>query len=149
MQISFLGATRTVTAPKYLVERDGARVLVDCGLFQGEKALRCATGAPLPVPPSSIRAVVLTHAHLDHSLPAAIRRERVQGPISASEATYELCRILLLDNGRLQEEEAALPTGTGYEARAGAAAAHGQQAERCLRQFVPVAFGHSGPGRAA
>ena len=147
MQITFLGATRTVTGSKYLVERDGARVLVDCGLFQGEKALRLRNWAPLPVPPSSIRAVVLTHAHLDHSgyLPLFVENG-FTGRIFCSEATYELCRILLLDSGRLQEEEAAFANRHGYSKHAPALPLYtAEQAERCLRQFVPVAFGQPVP----
>ena len=64
--LTFLGAARTVTGSKYLVEHEGVRVLVDCGLFQGLKPLRERNWEPFPVPPDSISAVVLTHAHLDH-----------------------------------------------------------------------------------
>ena len=143
MQITFLGATRTVTGSKYLVEREGARVLVDCGLFQGEKALRLRNWAPLPVPPASCAAVLLTHAHLDHSgyLPLFVENG-FTGKIHCSEATFELSRILLLDSGRLQEEEAAFANRHGYSKHAPALPLYtAEQAERCLRQFVPVAFG--------
>src|SRR3954447_24315172 len=67
MQLRFLGATGTVTGSRYLVEHEGRRLLVDCGLFQGLKALRLRSWAPLPLPAGSIAAVVLTHAHIDHS----------------------------------------------------------------------------------
>ena len=143
MQITFLGAARTVTGAKYVVEHDGARILVDCGLFQGQKALRLRNWAPLPVSPSSCQSVVLTHAHLDHSgyLPLFVENG-FTGKIHCSEATYELCRILLLDSGRLQEEEAAFANRHGYSKHAPALPLYtAEQAERCLRQFVPIPFG--------
>lgn len=65
--LTFLGAARTVTGSRHLLEVDGHRILFDCGLFQGLKELRLRNWAPLPVPPDSIDAVVLTHAHIDHS----------------------------------------------------------------------------------
>jgi len=73
--LRFLGGTGTVTGSRFLLESGGARILIDCGLFQGYKQLRLRNRAPFPVPPSSIDAVVLTHAHLDHSgyLPALVR----------------------------------------------------------------------------
>ncbi|PTT91975.1 MBL fold metallo-hydrolase, partial [Pelomonas sp. HMWF004] len=67
MQLRFLGGTGTVTGSKYLVEHDGRQLLVDCGLFQGLKQLRLRNWQPLPVPAAAIDAVVLTHAHIDHS----------------------------------------------------------------------------------
>lgn len=106
--IQFLGAAQTVTGSKFLLEWNGTRVLIDCGLFQGLKSLRLRNWDPLPVPASSIHAVVLTHAHLDHSgyLPR-LRKEGFQGRIIASRATADLLKILLPDSGHLQEEEAA------------------------------------------
>lgn len=84
------------------------RVLVDCGLFRGLKQLRLRNWAQLPIEPASLSAVVLTHAHLDHSgyLPLLVRNG-YRGPIYASAATIELCRILLPDSGHIQEEDAA------------------------------------------
>lgn len=106
-QITFLGAAGTVTGSRYLVQAGGRKVLVDCGLFQGYKPLRLRNWAPFPTPPREIDAVVLTHAHLDHSgyLPALVR-DGFGGPIFCSEGTRELAEILLPDSGRLQEEEA-------------------------------------------
>jgi metallo-beta-lactamase family protein len=107
MRLSFLGATETVTGSKYLLEVAGRKVLVDCGLFQGYKALRLRNWADLPLDPSQIDAVVLTHAHIDHSgyLPLLVRNG-FRGPVICSEATFDLCRIMLPDSGWLQEEEA-------------------------------------------
>jgi metallo-beta-lactamase family protein len=106
-ELSFLGANGTVTGSRHLLACGGARVLVDCGLFQGYKTLRLRNWAPFPVPPSSIDAVVLTHGHLDHSgfLPRLVR-DGFRGQAWCSHATRALCRIMLPDSGRLQEEEA-------------------------------------------
>jgi len=108
MKLTFLGATGTVTGSRYLVEHAGRRLLVDCGLFQGLKQLRLRNWAPLPVEPASIDAVVLTHAHIDHSgyLPRLVEMG-FRGPIHATRATTELCGLMLPDSGHLQEEEAA------------------------------------------
>lgn len=107
MQLQFLGATGTVTGSKFLVRHEGATVLVDCGLFQGYKQLRLRNWAPLPVPASEIDAVILTHAHIDHSgyVPLLVK-QGFRGTIHASAPTRDLCRILLPDSGGLQEEEA-------------------------------------------
>jgi len=105
--LSFLGAAGTVTGSRYLVQAGGRRILVDCGLFQGYKQLRLRNWKPFPVPPRSIDAVLLTHAHLDHSgyLPALVR-DGFRGEVYCTPATAELCRLLLPDSGHLQEEEA-------------------------------------------
>ena len=142
MQITFLGATRTVTGAKYLIEDGATRVLVDCGLFQGEKALRLRNWAPLPVHPSSLAAVVLTHAHLDHSgyVPLLVARG-FSGRVHCSAGTHELCRILLPDSGRLQEEEAAFANRHGYSKHTPALPLYTEaQAQRCLGRFAPSAF---------
>lgn len=107
MKLQFLGATDTVTGSKYLIEHDKARVLVDCGLFQGYKLLRLRNRESPPVKPASVDAVILTHAHIDHSgyLPL-LARLGFSGKVFCTPATYDLCRILLPDSGHLQEEEA-------------------------------------------
>ncbi|MEQ1518302.1 MAG: MBL fold metallo-hydrolase [Usitatibacteraceae bacterium] len=107
MKITFAGAAGTVTGSRYLVQHAGKRVLVDCGLFQGYKTLRLRNWARFPVPPATVDATLLTHAHLDHSgyLPAFVR-DGYTGPVFASGATRDLCGILLPDSGHLQEEEA-------------------------------------------
>ena len=113
--LGFLGATGTVTGSRYLVEADGRRILVDCGLFQGYKQLRLRNWNPFPVPPKTITDVLLTHAHLDHSgyLPALVRNG-FRGKIHATPATVELCGLLLPDSGHLQEEEARYAARKGY-----------------------------------
>lgn len=105
--LQFLGAADTVTGSRYLITAGGRRILVDCGLFQGYKVLRDRNRTPFPVPPRSIDAVVLSHAHLDHSgyLPALVR-DGFRGRIYASDGTTELCRIMLPDSAYLLEEEA-------------------------------------------
>ncbi len=105
--IGFLGAAGTVTGSRFLVEWGSARVLVDCGLFQGLKDLRLRNRAPWPVEPGSVDAVVLTHAHIDHSgaLPL-LARSGLRGPVHCTPATRDLAALLLPDSGRLQEEEA-------------------------------------------
>lgn len=107
MQLQFLGATGTVTGSKYLVQHGKARLLVDCGLFQGFKQLRLRNWAALPVKPADLDAVVLTHAHIDHSgyLPLLVKAG-FRGVAYCSAATRDLCRIMLPDSGGLQEEEA-------------------------------------------
>jgi len=106
--ITFLGGASTVTGSKYLVRHDGKSLLIDCGLFQGYKQLRLRNWSPLPVAPDQINAVVLSHAHLDHSgyLPLLVK-EGFTGHVFASTGTRDLCRILWPDSGHIQEEDAA------------------------------------------
>ena len=113
--ITFLGAAGTVTGSKYLVRHDGRCVLVDCGLFQGYKQLRLRNWSPLPVVPDQIHAVLLTHAHLDHSgyLPL-LAREGFRGRVYATPGTRDLCGILLPDSGHIQEEDAAFANRHGF-----------------------------------
>jgi metallo-beta-lactamase family protein len=108
MDLSFLGAAGTVTGSKYLVEHGGRRVLVDCGLFQGYKQLRLMNWEPLPFDPRTLDAVVLTHAHLDHSgaLPLLVK-QGFRGSVLATPSSLALCQLLLPDSGRIQEEDAA------------------------------------------
>jgi metallo-beta-lactamase family protein len=114
-KLTFLGAAGTVTGSKYLVEAEGKRLLVDCGLFQGLKELRLRNWNPLPEKPSSYDYCVLTHAHLDHTgyLPRLVR-DGYSGPIFADAATIELCNILLPDSAHLQEEDAESAGRHGY-----------------------------------
>lgn len=105
--LSFWGGTGTVTGSKYLLEHDGRKVLVDCGLFQGLKELREKNWQDPPFDPASIDAVIITHAHIDHTgyLPRLVKLG-FSGPVFTSSATGDLLKILLPDSGRLQEEEA-------------------------------------------
>lgn len=143
MKLKFLGATGTVTGSKYLLSTGSATILIDCGLFQGYKQLRLRNWEEFPVAPDSIDAVVLTHAHLDHSgyLPLLVR-EGFRGKIYCSEATFDLCKILLPDSGRLLEEEANHANRHSYSRHAPALALYTEQdALRALDYFHPVPFG--------
>jgi metallo-beta-lactamase family protein len=147
MKITFLGATGTVTGSKYLIECGATRVLVDCGLFQGLKQLRLRNRAPLPVEPESLGAVLLTHAHLDHSgyLPLLVKNG-FRGPVYCTPATRDLCAILLPDSGHLQEEEADYANRHGYSRHRPALPLYTRaDAERCLDSFEPVAIGREVP----
>lgn len=113
--VTFLGGTGTVTGSKFLLETDHARVLLDCGLFQGAKALRARNWTPLPLDPGSIDAVVVTHAHLDHCgyLPALVR-DGYRGDVHVTPNSAALAEIVLLDSGHLQEEDAAFANRVGF-----------------------------------
>jgi len=115
LTVTFLGAAGTVTGSKYLVTTPRARVLVDCGLFQGLKELRLRNWRPLPLDVASLDAVVLTHAHIDHSgcLPLLVK-QGFNGPVYCTPATQALCRILLPDAGHLQEEDARYANQKGF-----------------------------------
>lgn len=117
--LQFMGAAGTVTGSRYLIETGGRRILVDCGLFQGYKQLRERNWVPFPVPASSIDTIVLTHAHLDHSgyIPALVR-QGFRGKVICTEATRDLCALLLPDSGHLQEEEARYAKRKGYSKHA-------------------------------
>lgn len=143
MRLSFLGAAGTVTGSKYLVQTArGARLLVDCGLFQGLKDLRLKNWARLPVPAGSIDALALTHAHLDHSgyLPALVK-QGFRGRAHCTAATRELCAILLPDSGHLQEQDAEFANRHRFSKHHPALALYTQEdAERCLRLLEPEHF---------
>jgi metallo-beta-lactamase family protein len=143
--VTFLGANSTVTGSKYLVEAGGKRLLVDCGLFQGYKPLRLRNWAEFPVDPASIDAVVLTHAHLDHSgyLPRLIT-QGFQGKIWATAATKALCGILLPDSGRLLQEDANHANKAGSTKHHPAEPLYDEaQARKALRMFKSAAWERS------
>ncbi len=142
MNLTFLGGVGGVTGSRFLLERKGQRILIDCGLFQGLKNLRLRNWAPFPVKPKSISAVVLTHAHIDHSgyLPALVR-DGFKGPIYTSKATRELCKILLPDSARLQEQDAAYANRRGFSKHKPALPLYdSNDARRALRLFQSLAF---------
>src|ERR1700677_2819741 len=114
-KITFLGAAGTVTGSKYLLEVEGKRLLVDCGLFEGSHDLRQRNWETLPVDPATIDWVLLTHAHIDPTgyLPRLVRNG-FRGPIYANSATHELCTLLLPDSAHLQEEDARYAVKKGY-----------------------------------
>ena len=113
--LTFLGAARTVTGSRHLVEVDGRRILIDCGLFQGLKELRLRNWAAMPIPPETIDCVVLTHAHIDHSgsLPRLVA-QGYSGPIYCTAGTADLCSLVLPDAAHLQEEDAKFANRRGY-----------------------------------
>jgi metallo-beta-lactamase family protein len=142
-RLTFLGAAGTVTGSKFLVEHRGLRVLVDCGLFQGLKQLRLMNWEAAPIDPRTLDAVLLTHAHLDHSgfLPRLVR-DGFRGPVWCTHATLELCRLLLPDSGHLQEEDAAYANRKGFSKHHPALPLYTEEdAERALERFRRVKFG--------
>jgi len=142
VELTFLGGAGTVTGSKYLLERDGHRLLVDCGLFQGFKALRLKNWAPLPVDPSSIKAVLLTHAHIDHSgyLPLLVKNG-FAGPVYCTAATADLCEILLPDAGYLQERDAEFANRHGFSKHRPALPLFTEEdAHTALRRLKPAPF---------
>lgn len=144
MQITFLGAAETVTGSKYLIKHYNKKILVDCGLFQGYKELRLRNWDKLPVNPASIDVVILTHAHIDHSgyLPLLVKKG-FRGKVYCSEATYDLCKILLPDSGFLQEEEARRANRYGYTRHKPALPLYTkEEAENALNYFKPIHFGN-------
>ena len=144
MNIQFLGATGTVTGSKYLVSADGFSFLLDCGLFQGYKTLRLQNREPLPFNPAQLDAVVLTHAHLDHSgyLPLLVKNG-FRGKVYCTHATRDLCRLLLPDSGHLLEEEANYANRHGTSRHKPALPLYSEaDAVRALKTLVPVDFGH-------
>jgi metallo-beta-lactamase family protein len=152
MRLTFLGGSATVTGSKFLLESEGHRILIDCGLFQGLKQLRLRNWSEFPVPPASIDAIVLTHAHLDHSgfIPRLVRLG-FRGRVFATAATRDLAELLLIDSARLQEEEAeyanrhefakhrpALPLYTDADARGAIALFDPQPFDRAFEPMPGV-----------
>ena len=141
--LTFLGAARTVTGSKYLLEVDGHRILIDCGLFQGLKDLRLRNWSPLPVPPETVDCVVLTHAHIDHSgwLPRLVS-QGFAGPVYCTGGTVDLCRLVLPDAGHLQEEDAKFANRRGYSKHQPALPLYTEEdAAEALTRLKPSPFG--------
>jgi metallo-beta-lactamase family protein len=137
-----LGGAGTVTGSKHLIETNGQRILIDCGLFQGLKVLRERNWAPFSIPPQSIDAVVLTHAHLDHSgyLPKLVR-DGFKAPIYCSAATGDLCDILLKDSAHIAEKDAEYSNRKGFSRHKPALPLYTMRdAERALKQRKPTPF---------
>lgn len=133
MKITFFGATEDVTGSKYLVEHEHTKVLIDCGIFQGNEELNKRNWDPLPIDPKTIDAVVLTHAHIDHTgyVPLLVKNG-FKGKIYCSKATYALCRILLIDSGSVQENNAKKEHKKPLYTR--------REAEESLKYFQTVAY---------
>jgi metallo-beta-lactamase family protein len=144
VNITFLGGSATVTGSKYLVQHEDQSLLVDCGLFQGYKQLRLRNWTPLPVVPNHIQAVLLTHAHLDHSgyLPL-LAKQGFSGHVYASRGTRDLCRILLPDSGHIQEEDAEFANRHAFSKHAPALPLYTRQdALDALPLIKTVEYGH-------
>lgn len=142
VSLTSLGGAGTVTGSKHLLEHEGRRLLIDCGLFQGQKELRLKNWQPLPVKPSSLDAVVLTHAHLDHCgyLPRLVR-EGFRGPIYATPATIDVARLILTDSAYLQEKDAEFANRHGFSKHHPALPLYTRtDAEAALERFRPVGF---------
>lgn len=142
MKLTFLGAAGTVTGSRFLVDHGDTRLLVDCGLFQGVKQLRERNWKPFPVPQESIDAVIVTHAHIDHTgyLPALVR-DGYAGPIYCTRATADLAAIMLPDSARIQEEDARFANKMGYSRHEPAQPLYVEaDARAALRLLAPVAF---------
>jgi len=145
--LTFLGAARTVTGSKYLLDVDGLRILFDCGLFQGLKDLRLRNWAPLPVPPETIDCVVLTHAHIDHSgwLPRLVS-QGFNGPIHCTAGTADLCQLVLPDAAHLQEEDAKFANKRGFSKHQPALPLYtSEDAAEALSRLRPSPFGTKVP----
>lgn len=145
--IQFLGAAGTVTGSKHLINtaydssgNKGFKVLIDCGLFQGQKEWRERNWQDTPVPAREIDAVVLTHAHLDHCgwIPRLVK-EGFRGPIYATQPTFDLCSVVLPDSGHLQEEDAAFHNKKGTSKHKPALPLYTlEEAQECLQYFKAV-----------
>ncbi|AKJ03010.1 metallo-beta-lactamase family protein [Archangium gephyra] len=140
--IHFLGAAGTVTGSKFLLEYQGKRVLIDCGLFQGRKELRQRNWRALPIPPRSIDAIVLTHAHIDHTggLPRVVR-DGFHGPVYCTSGTRDLSALLLPDSAHLQEEEARYANKEGFSKHRPALPLYSvEDAQRALKLFETFGY---------
>jgi metallo-beta-lactamase family protein len=150
--IQFLGAAGTVTGSKHLINttydssgRQGYQVLIDCGMFQGQKEWRERNWKDTPVPAREIDAVILTHAHLDHCgwIPRLVK-EGFRGAIYATAPTIDLCSVVLPDSGHLQEEDAAFYNKKKASKHDPALPLYTEQeAQECLQHFKPVAVGET------
>src|SRR5215475_7805623 len=151
MKLTFWGAAGTVTGSMHLLETGGKRILLDCGMYQGRRKIAEQRNRNLPIDPATIDAVVLSHAHIDHSgnLPTLVKRGYA-GPIFATPATIDLCKWMLLDTAHIQEKDAEFVNKRLNQRRA-----QGQEngsveplyvtadAEATIPRFQPVAY-HEG-----
>lgn len=139
VRVKFLGAAESVTGSRYLVEVDSFRFLFDCGLFQGMKELRLRNWDTFPVDPASIDAVVISHAHIDHTgyLPKLVK-DGFNGPVYCTKPTADLMEIMLLDSAKLQEEEAEYARKKGYSKHANPEALYGEKDARAVFSLFQI-----------
>ena len=140
--LTFTGATGTVTGSHFVLDGGGARLLLDCGIYQGGREWRERNWQPFPVPPESIDAVVLSHAHIDHTgyLPRLVR-DGFRGPVYATPATRDLCALLLPDSARLMEEEAEYRNRKGATRHTPALPLYSEgDARRAVSRIEPLAY---------
>ncbi|WP_367892459.1 MBL fold metallo-hydrolase [Marivirga harenae] len=142
VRVKFLGGAQSVTGSKYLLEIDDFKVLIDCGLFQGLKALRLRNWEDFPIDVKEIDAIVLTHAHLDHSgyVPRMVKQGYKKN-VYCTEATAALLEVMWLDSAKLQEEEAEFAKKKGYSKHKNPLALYDQNdAEAALKTIIPKLF---------
>ncbi len=142
-KLTFYGATGTVTGSRFHLEIDGKNLLIDCGMFQGPKAIRLKNWEVFPIPPSTFDYVLLTHAHIDHSgyLPKFVR-EGFNGKIICTHATAELCKIMLKDSAHIQEEDAKWANKKGFSKHSPAMPLYTtEDAIKTLNLFHPLHYG--------
>jgi len=142
MKLSFLGAAGTVTGSRFLLQSGSGNLLVDCGMFQGLKNLRLRNWAAFPFPPQDIQAVLLTHAHLDHTgyLPRLVR-EGFEGTVFSSASTLDLLEILLPDSAKIMEKDAEHAKRYGYSKHANPEPLYtSDDVEAAFRRFSPLAW---------
>jgi len=148
IKLTFLGAAQTVTGSRYLLEANGQKLIVDCGLVQ-ERAVLSRNWEPFPVPAGTIQAALLTHAHLDHcGLFPRFYHEGFRGRLHCTPATAEIARIVLEDSGRIQEEDARFKQERHQlEGRKGkhpeVPLYTAEDAQACEACFSPVGFGEA------
>ena len=145
LELSFLGAAGTVTGSRHLFEAEGRRILLDCGMFQGRRDIRTRNWSGLGVPPATIDAIALSHAHLDHSgyIPRLVR-DGYDGQVLCTPPTADLCDILLTDSGYLQERDAEYANRKRFSRHDPALPLYTEKdAKRALKQFRKVEFGRT------
>ncbi|MBP1696949.1 MAG: RNA-metabolising metallo-beta-lactamase, partial [Deltaproteobacteria bacterium] len=143
MRAEFLGGVRTVTGSATLLERDSLKWLVDCGMFQGGEELEKRNRKTQPYQAPKLSFILLTHAHIDHSglIPKMVR-EGFRGKVICTQATLDLCEVMLQDSGHIQEMEAEWQNRKGKRAGRGEAVPlyTAKDAEKSLRHFQPVSY---------
>ncbi|GMO56494.1 MAG: MBL fold metallo-hydrolase [Rickettsiales bacterium] len=142
IKITFLGGAKSVTGSKYLLETHRTKVMIDCGLFQGERELRRRNWNDLPINPKNVDAIILTHAHLDHSgyIPLLVKNG-FKGKIYCTPPTFDVVKLILADSGFLQEEEARYAAKKGYSKHIIPKALYTQKdAVKCFSQFYMIDF---------